>query len=224
MSIVADVTQPLAEAVVPPAPQVRLWPLAEIVAPPASKVSLWRLSVDQYHAMLRHGIIGESENVELLDGILVAKMTKSTAHNVAKLLVQNALAKVATEGWYIDTQDAITLATSEPEPDVMVIRGEPRDYLAHHPRPGDLALVVEVSDSSLRHDQTFKKAIYATAAIQVYWIVNLVDQRIEVYTDPTGPDDQPDYRRRQEFVGTDQVPVVIADSEVTRIPVRELLP
>ena len=151
-------------------------------------------------------------------------MTKSTAHSVAKVLAQKALTAAVPDGWFVDTQDAITLAASEPEPDVIVIRGQPRDYLDHHPPAADLALVVEVSDTSLRHDQTFKKAIYAKAAIAVYWIVNLIDQRVEVYTDPTGPDDQPDYRRRQDFGGTDQVPVVIAGGDVGRIPVGELLP
>jgi Uma2 family endonuclease len=211
MSIVADVSQPLAEVVVPLAP-------AAPDAPP------FRLSVDQYHEMVRHGILTEDHEVELLDGLLVAKVTKSTAHRVAKLLAQNSLAKVVPEGWHVDTQDAITLATSEPEPDVMVIRGQPRDYLEHHPLARELALVVEVSDSSLRHDRCFKRAIYAAAAIPVYWIVNLIDRRVEVYTDPTGPADQPDYRQRQDFSATGQVPVVIAGREVASIPVGELLP
>ena len=202
-------------------------PLAEVVVPSAPvglSAPLFRLSVDQYHEMARHGILTEDDEVELLDGLLVAKMTKNTAHHVAKLLVQSALAKVIPEGWYVDSQDAITLATSEPEPDVMVVRGQPRDYLEHHPLAGELALVVEVADSSLHYDQGFKKAIYAAAAIPVYWIVNLVDRRVEVYTDPTGPADQPDYRQPQAFSGTEQVPVVIAGREVARIPVRELLP
>ena len=77
---------------------------------------LFRLSIDQYDEMVRHGILTEDDEVELLDGLLVAKMTKSTAHRVAKWLAQNSLAKVIPEGWYVDSQDAITLATSEPEP------------------------------------------------------------------------------------------------------------
>ena len=134
------------------------------------------------------------------------------------------MAKVIPEGWYVDSQDAITLATSEPEPDVMVVRGQPRDYLEHHPLAGELALVVEISDSSLRHDQGFKKAIYAAAAIPVYWIINLIDRQVEVYTDPTGPADQPDYRRRQDLSAMEQVPIVIAGRDVASIPVREILP
>jgi Uma2 family endonuclease len=211
MSIVADVSQPLAEVVAPPAP---LEP----------QLPFFRLSVDQYHEMVRHEILTEDDEVELLDGLLVAKMTKNTAHHVAKLLVQSALAKVIPEGWFVDSLDAITLATSEPEPDVMVVRGQPRDYLEHHPLATDLALVVEVSDSSLRHDQSVKKVIYAAAAIPVYWIINLVDRRVEVYTDPTGPALQPDYGRPQAFSGIEQVPVVIAGREVAKILVRELLP
>jgi Uma2 family endonuclease len=211
MSVVADFSQPLIEVAAPPAPAV----------PP---LSLWRLSVDQYHEMVRHGILTEDDDVELLNGLLVAKITKNTAHHVAKLLVQGALARVIPEGWYVDSQDATTLAASEPEPDVMVVRGQPRDYLSHHPFADDLALVVEVSDSSLQHDQGFKKAIYAAAAIPAYWIVNLVDRQVEVYMDPTGPAEQPDYRQRQTFSGAGQVPAVIAGREVASIPVHELLP
>jgi Uma2 family endonuclease len=217
MSVVADVPQPFAEVVAPPPPPTPN-------SPQMPQVPLWRLSVDKYHDMVRYGILTEDDNVELLNGLLIAKMTKSTAHCAANWLAQDSLAKVISEGWHVDSQNAITLATSEPEPDVAVVRGQARDYLEHHPSAGELALVVEVSDSSLRHDQVFKKAIYAAAAIPVYWIINLIDRQVEVYTDPTGPAEQPDYGQRRAFSGTEQVPVVIAGREVARIPVRELLP
>ena len=198
-------------------------PLSEVV-PTEPHSPLLRLSVCQYHDMIRHGVLTEENEVELLDGLLVANRTKSTAHRLAKWLAQNSLAKVIPEGWYVNSQDAIKLATSEPEPDVMVIRRQPRDYLEHHPLARELALVVEVSDSSLRHDQGLKKAIYAAAAISVYWIINLVDRRVEVYTNPTGPADRPDYRQCNSCSGTEQVPVVIDGREVASIPLRELLP
>ena len=83
----------------------------------------------------------------------------------------------------------------------MVIRGQTRDYLEHHPLARELALIVAVSDSSLRHDRGFKKAIDAGAAIPAYWIINLIDRRVEVYTDPTGAADQPDFRQRRDFSG-----------------------
>ncbi len=71
MSVVTDVSQPL----------------FEVILPPAAQPQLWRLSVEQYHAMVRHGILTEEHEVELLDGILVAKMTKSIAHSVAILRI-----------------------------------------------------------------------------------------------------------------------------------------
>jgi len=84
--------------------------------------------------------------------------------------------------------------------------------------------VVEVADASLNRDRTIKKRLYAAAGIAVYWIVNLVDSQVEVYTDPTGPGQQPDYRQRRDFDRAATVPVVIEGKEVGRLAVRDLLP
>jgi Uma2 family endonuclease len=118
----------------------------------------------------------------------------------------------------------VTGETSEPEPDVAVVRGNRRDYLERHPEPRETGILVEVPDSTLRHDRGFKKRIYARDRTPVYWIVNLVDRQVEVYTDPTGPADVPDYRQRQDYKPGEDVPVVIDGQEVGRIPVAELLP
>ena len=104
------------------------------------------------------------------------------------------------------------------------MRGSPRDYAASRVGPGDVALVVEIAESSLRFDQTKMKTVYARAGIPVYWIVNVVDGRIEVYTDPTGPDSNPDYRGRAEFGPEVEVPLVLDGREAARIAVREILP
>ena len=84
--------------------------------------------------------------------------------------------------------------------------------------------MIEVADSSLDEDRGWKKQIYAHARIPVYWIVNLVARQVEVYTDPTGPADQPDYRQRRDYGPTDEVPLVLDGQEVARIRVSELLP
>ena len=106
----------------------------------------------------------------------------------------------------------------------IVIRGDPDDYPDLHPGPDEVALVVEVADSTLRRDRSTKKRIYARAGIPVYWIANLIESRFEVYTDPTGPADQPDYRQRQEYGPDDEIPVVLDGVEVGRLLVRDLLP
>jgi Uma2 family endonuclease len=185
---------------------------------------IWRLTVPEYHEMIRAGILTEDDPVELLDGWLVAKMMKKPPHCVATDLVRYALESILPKGWRVRIQDAVTLATSEPEPDAVVVHGGPRDFVDHHPGPKDIALVVEVADISLKRDQKFKKRLYAQAGIPAYWIVNLVDRRVEVYSEPSGPADQPDYRQHRDCGPTDEVPVVVERREVGRIAVGAILP
>jgi len=125
-------------------------PPAECFAVPG--VSIWRLSVAQYHEMIRAGILAEDDPVELLDGCLVQKIIKNPPHCLATGLVRDALEKALPEGWHVKSQDPITLAASEPEPDVTVVRGSRRDYADRHPGPADVALVVEVADTGLQRD------------------------------------------------------------------------
>jgi len=134
------------------------------------------------------------------------------------------LERIIAPGWYVDSQEPLTTVDSEPEPDVTIVRGETRQYLDLHPGPQDVALVVEVADSSLQRDRSLKKRLYAVAGIPVYWIVNLLANQIEVYTEPLGPTEKPDYQRQQNYSLTDVVPVVIEGQEVGRLAVQELLP
>jgi Uma2 family endonuclease len=87
-----------------------------------------------------------------------------------------------------------------------------------------VVLVGEVADVSLDRDRGIKKRIYARAGIAVYWIVNLVDSIIEVYTLPSGPTEIPDYGNRQDFGIADAVPVILDGVEVGRIAVKDVLP
>ena len=185
---------------------------------------IWRLSVQQYHAMIQAGILTEDDPVELLEGWLVLKMPKSPSHRMVTRLLGKALERLLPADWYVDTQEPITLIDSEPEPDVVVVRGDTRQYHDRHPGSQDVALVVEVADTTLRRDRTLKKRLYAQAGIPIYWIVNLPERWFEVYTQPSGPIESPDYGRRQDFGPADWVPVIIDNSEVGRIAVQQLLP
>ena len=145
---------------------------------------IWRLSVEQYHAMIQAGILTEDDPVELLEGWLVTKMSKNPKHRVATRLVREALEKALPPGWYVDSQEPLTTADSEPEPEVMIVRGETRHYLDHHPGPQDIALVVEVADSSLQRDRTLKKQIYAAAGISLYWMLIYSPIRLKCIATP----------------------------------------
>lgn len=185
---------------------------------------IWRLSVDQYHAMIQAGILTDDDPVELLEGWLVFKMPKNPAHRATTRLVRTALDNVLPVGWYTDSQEPITLPDSEPEPDVVVVRGDTRQYLDRHPGPPDVALVIEVADTTLQRDRTSKKRAYARAGIPVYWIVNLGNEQIEVYTQPLGEAEQADYTQHQDYERLTMVPVVINDVEVGMLAVEALLP
>jgi Uma2 family endonuclease len=202
-------------------------PLGTSAAPAAETDDydgVWRLSVDQYHAMIGANILTEDDPVELLEGVLVQKMPKNTARVLAKRLLVEALRQILPRGWFVNDQDPVTTADSEPEPDTAVFRGSPRDYSTQHPGPADAAIVAEVADSSLRRDRGQKKRLYARARVREYWIVNLIDRQIEVYTDPTGPGRMPDYRQRHDYSPTDKISVVIDGREIGRLTVADLLP
>ncbi|MEK6323440.1 MAG: Uma2 family endonuclease [Acidobacteriota bacterium] len=123
----------------------------------------------------------------------------------------------------MDSQEPITLSDCEPEPDVMIVRGETRQYRDRHPGPEDVALIVEVADSTLERDRGVKRKVYARAGIPVYWIINLLESVLEVYEEPSGPTEDADYRRRRDYGLSDSVPVMIGGREVGRVAVRDLL-
>jgi hypothetical protein len=198
-----------------------------IIPPPRSgnsPVQVRRFTVDEYHRMIEVGILSETDRCELLDGWILHKTTRNPPHDVSLALALKAITGLLPAGWHCRSQSAIAMDDSEPEPDLAIVRGGERDYLNGHPRPQDIGLVIEVSDASLDYDRVAKLAVYAQASIVVYWIVNIPDRRIEVYTDPTRPDPAPAYRRRQDFGPADQVPLLLDGVQVGTILVADLLP
>ena len=152
----------------------------------------------------------------------------SPRHSLIKINIygelRNALKGRPCTPYDSDLRIRITPSGLYTYPDASVIRGDRRDYLGGHPAPRDVALIGEVADSSLAYDRGIKKRIYARSAIPVYWIVNLEDRCIEVYTDPTGPADEPDYRQRQIYGENDWVPVLLDGKEIGKLEVKALLP
>jgi len=137
----------------------------------------------EYGRLIDAGILQEDDPIELVDGQLLVREPQHTPHVVATGLVEEALRRAFGQGWWIRVQFPVALDPhSEPEPDVAVVRGAPRDFLDDHPsRP---ALIVEVSGASLGFDRTTKAGLYARARIREYWIVNLVARRLEVRRRP----------------------------------------
>lgn len=180
--------------------------------------------------MIDVGIIKSGEPLELLDGRLVPKMTKKPGHRIATHLARRALESRISKGWYVDPQEPILLselhvgAGNVPEPDVAVIRGDTEDYTTNHPTAEDIALVIEVSDSTLRDDRGLKKQIYAHARIPEYWIVNLIDRQLEVFQRPVGSALKADYEVTRTYALTESVSVRIGSKTIGPIPVCALFP
>jgi Uma2 family endonuclease len=174
--------------------------------------------------MIGAGILTEDDPVELLNGWLVKTMPKNPPHSLATQLTRDALARLLTSDWHVRDQEPITLAMSEPEPDLAIVRGSPRAYRDYHPAPGDVAVLVEVADATLQRDRTTKLRLYAEARIPMYWIVNLPEHQIEVYSAPDDSEDQATYSQHQIYVPGDIVPVIVDEGRIGAIAVAELLP
>jgi Uma2 family endonuclease len=185
----------------------------------------YRMTAEVYYRMLAVGAIPEATRVELRDGELVEKTGKNQPHVISLTKLVRALTRLIPDGWHVAPEAPLGLDELRvPEPDVMIVRGQPDDYPERPPTAAAVSLVIEVADTSLRKDVGRMLAAYATAGVPVYWIINLPARQIEVYTDPTGPDPSPRYGQRHVFGLDGSVPVVLDGHEVGRIAVRDLLP
>lgn len=148
---------------------------------PALKTRRWTRI--EYERLVEHGLFHPDERVELLDGLLVVREPQGSLHAVAVGASRQALERAFGKGFQVREEKPVALdKTSEPEPDLAVVRGGPWDYRRGH--PATPVLLVEVADTSLPVDRRWKAALYARAGIREYWIVNLVDEVLEVYRQP----------------------------------------
>jgi Uma2 family endonuclease len=157
---------------------------------PASQARTKRWTRLEYERLIDLGAFGPEDRLELIAGQLVVREPQGRRHSTGIRLVAGTLRAAFGPDWNIEAQLPIALdEESESEPDVAVVAGGPRDYLASHPtRP---ALVVEIALTSLALDRGEKASIYARARVTDYWIVNLVDNLLEVYREPRADPDAP---------------------------------
>lgn len=188
-----------------------------------SALDLHRFSVAQYQRMIEMGILNGQDRVELLEGWIVDKMPHNPPHDATVTRLQRRLSRILGEEWLIRVQCALTLADSQPEPDLAIVAGPEETYFSRHPTARETALLIEVADTTLEQDRQFKARLYARARIPMYWITNLSAAAIEVHTRPRAGR-SPAYRQRQVFGIEEAVPLVLAGHDLGAIPVRDLLP
>lgn len=190
-------------------------------APP---LPLWRMTRVRYDRLVDVGIFGPEDRVELLDGLLVVREPQGRRHAAVVGLVRATLEKAFGPAHHVREEKPIALdEQSEPEPDIVVVPGQPRDYLDEHPsRP---LLLVEVAETSLAIDRLRKGGLYARAGIADYWVVNLIDDVLEVYREPVeSPSGQGGWQYRSVRLLRRNAVVTPLAAPRARIPVAALLP
>jgi Uma2 family endonuclease len=176
-----------------------------------------RWTRDEYDRMVEAGILGPEDRVELIEGEILSMSPQKSPHATGVQLAGDLLRALLRPGFVVRNQLPLALATdSEPEPDVAVVEGSPRDYRDAH--PSTALLIVEVAEASLAYDRTVKKALYAACGIPEYWIVNLIEGVLEVHREPVGDD----FRSRESLrPGAEVSPRCRPEA---RIQVSDLLP
>lgn len=154
-----------------------------------SERKLLRWTKHDYYKMAEMGLFN-GKHVELIEGEVVEMSPMGPPHITSVTLTGDRLRRVFGQGFFVRVQGSFDAGElSEPEPDVAVIRGNVRDYKDAHPTTA--ALIVEVAETSLAYDRADKASLYAKAGIEEYWIVNLVDNQLEVHRQPAPMPDQP---------------------------------
>jgi Uma2 family endonuclease len=187
------------------------------------KAGFRRFSVAEYHRPAEVGVLTEDDNLELIEGWLIHKTPRNPPHDGTLSRVLKSLTRLLPARWDFRCQMALTLPDSEPEPDLAIVRERPDGYLSRHPIASEAGLIVEVSDSSLDGDRIDKGRVYARAGIPIYWIVNIPDRQVEVYTSPAGPAAVPAYGQRQDYRAGDQLPFVLDGAVGAKLAVQDLL-
>jgi len=188
---------------------------------PAPSPGVYRFTVDEFE---RIADSLDNDQVELIDGYIVGRGEMKPSHVLATELLKGRIQPMLPSGRFVREDKPVRIPDfDEPRPDIAVVRGDAKVYAHRHPGPEDVSLLVEVSDTTLQRDRGEKWVNYGRSGIPVYWIVNLVDRQVEVYTDPTAAG----YGSRvvyAQFLSAQLAPVMIDGIEVGQIAVSDILP
>lgn len=164
-------------------------------------------TLKEYEHLGEIGFFHPEERIELIRGELVKMASKGRAHSVCNTWLSQELILLLNRRAVVRIQEPIIIPpNSAPEPDIVIARLKEDGYSSSHPFPEDILLLIEVSDSTLKSDQIFKLELYAEAGITNYWIFNLVDNHVEVYTEPYQENQNKfNYRSKRIYLPNEQI-------------------
>ncbi len=183
-----------------------------------------KFTVPEYEKLMDSEALHPALRTEMVEGWVIDKMVRHARHDSTLQYADDVLSQNLTDDWRLRRQSAIILDGSNPEPDLVIVPGPKSRFLREHPRPFEVALLVEVSDSTLSYDRGMKLRDYARNGIAVYWILNTVQRQVEVYENPSGPTDAPTYQTTRVYQAGEVVPLALRDLAVRNIRVDDLIP
>ncbi len=134
-----------------------------------------RFTIEEYHRLADLEFFTEDDRVELIRGEIIEMAAKGTPHTTCCSNLLSELAALTARRATLRCQDPIILSpNSEPEPDFAIVKKRADNYLSGHPNPSDILLLIEIADSTLKHDLEVKLPLYAEAGISDYWLFNLI--------------------------------------------------
>lgn len=158
-----------------------------------------RFTVREYHAIADAGLLSEDDRVELIEGEIVDMAPVATRHLACVVTLTHLLIEKSGGRYFVSVQTPVVLdEDNEPQPDLSLLKTRP-DPAGSLPGPGDVLLVVEVSDTTLAYDRDVKLPLYGRSGIPEAWIVDLASRRIEIHSKPS-----PDGYRATRVVGPDE--------------------
>ena len=184
---------------------------------------IYHMTPGQFRKAIDAGVFGE-RHVELLGGIPFV-MSENPPHILASIRLFTMLsACAAAPRWIVNKEHRLELGKWLPLPDVVILRGPESIYGTRLARADDVALLVEIADSSYPRDSGVKLRRYASFRVPTYWIVNLNRRLVEIHTIPFGHGKNAGYGRCDVYQEADDLPVILDGQEVGRIAVARLLP
>lgn len=152
---------------------------------PATTTQIKTWTVQDYYRMSKAGVLKPDERTELIDGKIFLRAAKNPPHSAITKTAADYLRNLLREKADVRIQEPVHLGDrSEPEPDIALVRIEPRNYIERHPIPSEIFLIIEVADTTLNFDRKVKAAIYARSGIADYWIVDVNGERVFVFRRP----------------------------------------
>lgn len=172
------------------------------------------ISSEEYHLMSEIGLFKPRERVELINGEIYNMSPIGSKHMGIVLQLNTLFVPAFIDEYLISIQSSIHIDQwNEPKPDLAVLRMKEDRYTNALPRPKDIAAVIEVSDTSYDFDSSVKLSIYAASGIPLFWIANLIQDRIEVYSHPRSDE----YANRSIYYPGDRIPLLSRSFEVKEL-------